>query len=336
MSAASSAAPIGRVARVWTITLNPAIDHTLRVPELRPGEVHRVEAEQLEAGGKGVGVASVLAAQQVPVSASGFLGADNAPLFEQAFAQRGIADAMLRVPGRTRTNIKITDAANGHTTDINLAGIVLDAAAWADAETRLLRQLGEQVQSGDWCVLAGSLPPGLGVATLERFARTLAACGAQLLIDTGGALLGTLLERLRDSAALPTLIKPNRVELEELVGRALPVIDDIAAAASQLQRAGVRDVIVSLGGEGAVIASAAGCWHALPPRVPVVTTVGAGDALVAGAIAALREGVGMPGAAIHGMACAAARIQRVAAELPPREEIDRIAAAIVPQPLSVR
>ncbi len=324
-----------RAPRVWTITLNPAIDHTVRVAELRPGEVHRVEMEQLEAGGKGVGVASVLAAQQVPVSASGWLGADNAALFERTFAERGIADAMLRVPGRTRTNIKIADVAGGHTTDLNLPGIALDATAWADAETGLLALLGAQVRRGDWCVLAGSLPPGIGVATLERFARTLVACGAQLLVDTGGALLGTLLDQLRDGAALPALIKPNRAELEELVGHPLDRVDAIAAAAVALQRGGVRDVIVSLGGDGAVIASAVGCWHALPPRVPVVTTVGAGDALVAGTVAALRDGVAMPDAAVFGMACAAARIQQVAAALPPRNEIDRLAAAIRLQPINL-
>ena len=128
-----------------------------------------------------------------------------------------------------------------------------------------------------------------------------------------------------------------RAELEELAGRPLstsPTLAEVADAASALCRShGVQHVVVSLGGDGAVIATAAGRWQAAAPRVPVATTVGAGDALVAGTLAALVRGQAFPGAAVWGMACAAARIQRIAPGLPPRAEVDAIAAAILPQPL---
>lgn len=315
-----------------TFTPNPAIDHTVSLDRLEPGAVHRARAEQFEAGGKGIGVAAVAAALGLRTAASGWLGDQNPQLFERAFAERGIADAMLRVPGRTRTNIKLADAARGDSTDINLPGIGFDADALAQAEAGLLARLAPLVGAGTWCTLAGSLPPGVGVDSLLRLAAALRARGARLMVDTGGAVLRTLLDRL---PAPPDFIKPNRAELEELVGRPLPAVADVARAALALQARAIALVVVSLGGEGAVIASGGACWLATPPAVPVATTVGAGDALVAGTLAALVAGHAAPEAAVFGMACAAARIQRIAPGLPPREQIDALARRIAMHPLEL-
>ncbi|MFP5474268.1 MAG: 1-phosphofructokinase family hexose kinase [Gammaproteobacteria bacterium] len=313
-----------------TVTPNPAIDHTVSLDRLEPGAVHRARAEQFEAGGKGIGVAAVAAALGLRTAASGWLGDQNPHLFEHAFAERGIADAMVRVPGRTRTNIKLADAARGDSTDINLAGIAFDAQATAQAEAALLARLAPLVGEGTWCTLAGSLPPGVGVESLLRLAEALRASGARLMVDTGGKVLGELLDRL---PAAPDFLKPNRAELEELVGQPLPAAADVARAALALRARGVGRVVISLGGDGAVIAGEGGCWLARPPRVPVATTVGAGDALVAGTLAALVEGRDFPEAGVFGMACAAARIQRIAPGLPPRAEIEVLAARIALQPV---
>ncbi|SIR35900.1 1-phosphofructokinase family hexose kinase [Pseudacidovorax sp. RU35E] len=313
-----------------TVTPNPAIDHTVSLDRLEPGAVHRARAEQFEAGGKGIGVAAVAAALGLRTAASGWLGDQNPQRFERAFAERGIADAMVRVPGRTRTNIKLADAARGDSTDINLAGIAFDTDATAQAEAALLARLAPLVGEGTWCTLAGSLPPGVGVDSLVRLAEALRARGARLMVDTGGKVLGELLDRL---PAAPDFLKPNRAELEELVGQPLPAAADVARAALALRARGVGLVVVSLGGDGAVIAGEGGCWLALPPRVPVATTVGAGDALVAGTLAALVDGQAFPEAGVFGMACAAARIQRIAPGLPPRAEIEALAARIALQPV---
>lgn len=322
------------VGRVVTVTLNPAIDQTVRLATLVPGEVHRALGQQSEAGGKGIGVAAVLAALGVPVAASGWLGADNAGLFEAAFARRGIADHMLRLPGSTRTNIKLAVAGRGDTTDINLPGLTLDAATLGAAEDALAASLDTLLAPGDWCELAGSLPPGAGSTVWLRLARQVRSRGARLVIDTGGAVLGELLRALRtDGGPGVAFVKPNRAELEELSGRALPTLVDVADAARALQRSGVERVVVSLGGDGAVIIGDGGAWHACPPAVNVATTVGAGDALVAGTLGALAEGRRFPDAAVFGMACAAARIQHIAPDLPPRAEIDALAARITAHPL---
>lgn len=320
--------------RIYTVTLNPAIDHTVSLDTLVPGAVHRARGQQIEAGGKGVGVASVLASLGVPVTASGWLGADNDALFTTAFAARGIDDAMVRVPGRTRTNIKLADAQRGDTTDINLPGVNLDAAAYKAAEQSLLAVLEDRVQPGDWCELAGSLPPGGHVSTWLTLAQRLHARGAALAVDVAGATLRDVLDGWAAAVGAgtgPALIKPNRAELEELVGHALPDTASLAAAARQLLARGVQRVIVSLGGDGALLCDAQGCWLATPPRVPVATTVGAGDALVAGTLAALRDGQTLTQAGVFGMACAAARIQRIEPSLPPLADVLALAARIQPQ-----
>ncbi|KAF1021539.1 MAG: Tagatose-6-phosphate kinase [Paracidovorax wautersii] len=324
------------MSRVYTITLNPAIDHTVTVEHIVPGAVHRARGQQLEAGGKGVGVASVLAALGVPVTASGWLGADNDRLFVQTFAARGIADGMVRVPGSTRTNIKLADLQRGDTTDINLPGVTLTGPALADARQALAGRLEADVQSGDWCELAGSLPPGADAGVWLDLAQRLQQRGAHLVVDVAGATLRAVLDGWAAQVSAtqgPALIKPNRAELEELLGRELPDAASLAAAADALRARGVQRVVVSLGGEGALIAGPEGRWLAQPPRVPVATTVGAGDALVGGAIAALRDGLAFPDAAVFGMACAAARIQRIEPTLPPVADVRALAAQVVLTPL---
>ncbi len=319
--------------RVITVTLNPAIDLTVRLDHLVPGQVHRALGQHSQAGGKGIGVAAVLAALGVPVAAAGWLGADNAGLFEAAFAQRGITDLMQRLPGATRTNIKLSDAQRGDSTDINLPGLALGADDIEAALAALVQRLRAELQHGDWCELAGSLPPGMDARAWQHIAQVVHARGAHLAVDTGGAVLAALLPALAQAEALPAFIKPNQAELEELAGHALPTLADVLRAAQTLQAQGLDAVVVSQGGDGALIVSAQGCWQARPPRVPVATTVGAGDAMVAGTLAARIEGRPWPDAAVSGMACAAARIQRIAPQLPPREDIDRLAAAVSLQAL---
>ena len=115
---------------ILTITPHPAIDETVSLPSLRPGAVNVATQARRNAGGKGINVASCLADWGAPVVALGLLGQDNAAAFEALFARKGIADACQRVPGSTRTNIKIVAADTGDTTDINLPGPAVPAAAW--------------------------------------------------------------------------------------------------------------------------------------------------------------------------------------------------------------
>ena len=292
--------------QVLTITLNPAIDQTIPVQKLIPGEVHRATGHSSTPGGKGIGVSIILASLGVRTTATGWLGADNDSLFVQAFERNGIKDAMVRLPGSTRTNVKIVDNEAGESTDVNLPG--------------------------DWCEFGGSLPPGITVDIWLRLAKLLVNKGVHIVIDVAGSQLGQILKRWPkevSSTIGPVMIKPNRPELEELVGRPLKHDhNEVIKAAEELRAGGVQRVVVSMGAEGALIIGPEGRWLATPPKVQVATTVGAGDTLVAGTIARLLQGSPFPDAAIFGMACAAARIQQIEFGLPSVQQVETLVKQI--------
>jgi 1-phosphofructokinase len=295
---------------VITVTPNPALDHTVWVPGFRAGEVNRVERDELTPGGKGVNVAAVLRALDVPVAVSGFLGDTNSARFERFFAERGIRDRFVRRPGATRTGIKLIDERAGSTTDINFPGLAVDAAAVDELAARLT----VDAAGASWVVLAGSLPPGSPADLYCRLAKVAAAGGASVALDASGAALAAGL------GAVPALVKPNRAELEELVGRSLLDDEAMLASADELRSRGVGTVIISLGARGALFVGADGAVAARPPAVVAASTVGAGDSMVAGAVAAARQGLPLPEAARLATACAVVAISRVGPDI----DADRI------------
>ena len=322
--------------QVLTITLNPAIDQTIPVQKLIPGEVHRATGHSSTPGGKGIGVSIILASLGVRTTATGWLGADNDSLFVQAFERNGIKDAMVRLPGNTRTNVKIVDNEAGESTDVNLPGIKLDAGEQAKDELILAERIEALARPGDWCEFGGSLPPGITVDIWLRLAKLLVNKGVNIVIDVAGSQLGQILKRWPkevSSTIGPVMIKPNRPELEELVGRPLKHDhNEVLKAAEELRDGGVQRVVVAMGAEGALIIGPEGRWLATPPKVQVATTVGAGDTLVAGTIARLLQGSPFPDAAVFGMACAAARIQQIEFGLPSVQQVETLVKQIKVSP----
>ncbi|MDC7716641.1 1-phosphofructokinase [Vogesella sp. DC21W] len=317
---------------VITLTLNPALDQTVTVPLLRTGAVNLASEVHVNAGGKGVNVASCLADWGVPVVASGLLGRDNTTPFEDLFADKGIRDAFIRVGGSTRTNIKLVDASTLDTTDINLPGIQPSTGALA----KLQLLLDEHIEQNSLAVLAGSLPAGVDDGCWAQYARQLRQLGARVVLDTSGPALQQALA----PDALPWLIKPNQHELEQYLGRALPDLTAIAAAARQLQQRGIAVVVVSLGSAGALLCCDQGCWLAEPLQLDKLkSTVGAGDALVAGLVAALHATAPgqtpvWPEVLRLGMAFAAAKLAHIGPHLPDTGEVARLRARIQVTPLT--
>lgn len=264
-----------------TITLNPAIDQTVRLARLQPGHVHRARSSRDDAGGKGINVAACLADWGVPTTALGVLGDGNDGVFRALFSARGIADGCVRVPGRTRTNIKLVEEDNSETTDINLPGLPLGSAD-LDAVSRRLADL---LAPGLPVVLSGSLPSGLTADAWARLQAQAGAAGARVLLDTSGDALVAALGGMQ--GALPYAVKPNRHELEALVGG--PLSDRIAlrAAGRSLIERGVALVAISMGTDGALFIDRSGALVARPARLAQGSSVGAGDAMVAGIAAAL-------------------------------------------------
>ncbi len=314
--------------RVVTLTLNPALDRTVILDDLRPGHVHRARSTRSDAGGKGVNVAACLADWGVPVAAAGLLGQDNAGPFEALLAAKGIADRFVRIPGETRTNLKLVDGAGGDTTDINLPGLTVEAGS-LDAVRAMLRQA---VAPGTLVVLAGSLPGGVSPAIYAEIAAELRPLGARLVLDASGPALAAALAA--PAEALPFAVKPNRHELEEWAGRSLPDLAGVAAAARGLVARGIPLVVVSLGAEGALFATAEGTALAHPPATRVTSTVGAGDALVAGLVAGLHAGLDRLATARLALAFAAGKLTLPGANLPARDTVLALAGTVRVEPLA--
>ena len=266
---------------VATVTLNPAIDRTISVAGLNPGAVNRAEHVGDRAGGKGVNVAAALSEQGHRAVALGFLGRDNDEVFADFFGAHGVADGCLRLPGSTRVGLKIVDPLRGETTDLNFPGLAPDPTDLV----ALLRQIDEL--DARWCVLAGSLPPGVPADFYAQAIQRLRARGVRVALDTSGAPFGAAL------AAGPNIIKPNVHELAASIGRELADEAAVVDAARTLIARGVELVAVSRGADGAIFATAEEVVTARPPAIPVRSTVGAGDAMVAGLVAARLRGLSL-------------------------------------------
>jgi 1-phosphofructokinase len=265
---------------VATITLNPAIDKSVAIANFTAGEVNRVNWEQSDPGGKGVNVASFLADLGFCTSVTGFIGTDNASIFEKLFNQKKMVDHFVRIPGRTRVNVKIIDEINQQITDINYPGQSPTEQDLID----LKKKIHNLVFDHDWFVLSGSLPSGIPTDFYGAVLKYLKNAGKHVVLDTSG-------EALRDSIKeVPYAIKPNIAELEELLGRTLTTEQDVLNAAQTLVSTGIEYVIVSMGKEGAMFVCGAESVVAVPPPIDVKSTVGAGDAMVAGFIAAKIKG----------------------------------------------
>jgi 1-phosphofructokinase len=259
------------MAKILTLTLNPALDLTVELSRLDAGQVNRSEEMHTHAAGKGVNVAQVLADLGHQVTVSGFLGEDNQQAFETLFAKRGFVDAFIRVPGETRSNIKVAEQ-DGRITDINGPGPVVDATA----QQALLDRLQQIAPGHDAVVVAGSLPRGVTAQWLRELIERLNALGLKVALDSSGEALRAALQ------ASPWLIKPNTEELAHALG--CEVVSPIAEAqaAARLHGQGVEHVVISHGADGVNWFSVGSALHATPPKVSVASTVGAGDSLLAG------------------------------------------------------
>lgn len=267
---------------IYTVTFNPAIDYVMRLPELLPGKTNRTTAEQVQFGGKGINVSCVLRELGVESTALGFIAGFTGEALAEHLSALGVRTDFIRLPeGLTRINVKVKTLQEGaRETEINAAGPAIpDACLQA-----LLAKL-DALTEGDTLVLAGSIPASLPRDTYSRILARLDRRGIRFVVDAEGALLTAVLPYR------PFLIKPNRAELEGIMGRELPTDDDLKEAAAELQQQGAVNVLVSLGGDGALLLDGHGTIHRCPahPIIPI-NTVGAGDSMVAGFLAGVDKG----------------------------------------------
>ena len=256
---------------IYTLTCNPAIDYVVQTDRpLTPGAINRTHSEVFQFGGKGINVSNVLRTLGQPTVALGFIAGFTGLGLEEELQKAGLATDFIRLSqGNTRINMKIKGAQE---TEINGNGPIITKDDLACLFTQL-----DRLTKDDVLVLSGSVPKSLPADIYGQILTRLREKAVTSVVDTAGALLNSALP-LR-----PFLIKPNREELEELAGMPLASDDAILTGAARLQQLGARNVLVSLGGDGALLLDETGNVHRLPcPKGTVVNSVGAGDSMVAG------------------------------------------------------
>jgi 1-phosphofructokinase len=263
---------------IVTLTANPSVDRTVNLTgELQRGAVLRAAEATEQAGGKGVNISRAAVAANVPTIA--VLPAEKDDPFVVELLRDGI-DCRPETPaGDIRVNLTLTEP-DGTTTKVNTPGAVVSGA---DLDL-LAAAVKQRSQTAEWLVLAGSLPPGAPDDWYAGLVGDLRDNDVKIAVDTSGAPLAALAAGLEQHA--PSLMKPNGEELASLTGADADAIeaDPMTAcrAAMVLVDQGVDAVLATLGGNGAVLVTSEGAWHATPPPTTVVSTVGAGDSSLFG------------------------------------------------------
>ena len=302
-----------QIMKIATVTLNPAIDQTVRVDNFRPNRVNRAQEIRFDASGKGVNVASFLADYGHDIAVTGYLGQANVDIFEQFFKSKGIDDCFVRIPGNTRINVKVVDEANQQTTDINMPG----QPPPQESMNTLFTTIGQLANSCDWFVLSGSLPPGVPGMIYATIIAQLKQQKKRIILDTSG-------EALREGIhAGPTILKPNIEELQYLVGHSLTSEAEIQQAAYQLLNEDIELVVVSMGKRGAMLVEQATTLIATPPGVTVTKTFGAGDAMVAGLLTAQIQGLSLADCGRLATAFSVGTIAHLSYDLPSHDMLRR-------------
>jgi 1-phosphofructokinase family hexose kinase len=314
---------------IITVTLNAAIDKTLEVPNFRLGRRHRSVAQTTMPGGKGVNVARVIKRLGRPVVATGFAGGATGTRVVELLTDESILSDFVRIREESRTNTAVLDPTSGEQTEINERG-----PAVAPPEVELFcDKLLYLAQGAQVCVFAGSLPPDVDVGIYARLIRDLRRLGVTTVLDTEG-------EPLRQAVrAEPTVVTPNVLEAEELVGHEFNDDEDRVIAVREMCELGAREAIMT---------TPDGCFAQVMeesrPRLYRVrlepleprATVGSGDAFVAGYVSALYTG-GTPGECLRfGVACGAESTQHLGAGVIDPRAVERLMDEISVEPLELQ
>lgn len=310
---------------IVTLTPNPSIDRTVGFRELHRGTVNRASSARIDPGGKGVNVARALTAQGSAALAVLPEGGPEGHLMASLLDDAGVARRGVPIRESIRLNVTAVEP-DGTTTKLNEPGPRLD-----EGEVRaLLAAVGSAVAAATgpvWVVGCGSLPPGAPADLYARLIRSAREAGARVAIDSSGHPLRPAV------AAGPDLIKPNRVELEELVDAELTTLGDVIDAARDLVADGIAMVAVSLGRDGAVLVDAAGATHAVATVERPRSTVGAGDCLLAGLLHDLSVGRSPHDALRTGVWWGAAAVSMPGSRVPAPGDLDGIAVTVTTTPL---
>lgn len=258
---------------VYTVTFNPALDYVMNVEKLSTDDINRTESEELYYGGKGINVSAILSRLNIPTVALGFTAGFTGKKLKEMLDDDGIKNDFTELnSGFTRINVKVKF---GKELDINANGPEITA----DKIKELFLKL-KKLNDGDYLVLAGSVPASLPDDLYSKILEELSGKNINIVVDTTGNQLLNVLKYK------PFLIKPNHHELGEIFGQEMDTTEKITEYAKKLQEMGAVNVLVSRGGDGAVLVDGNGTVHpAAAVEGTLVNSVGCGDSMVAGFIA---------------------------------------------------
>ena len=276
---------------IYTVTLNPSIDYIVRLDDLTLGITNRTTSEEYYFGGKGINVSLVLSELDLESIALGFVAGFTGEAIESGIKNDKIKTEFIRLDeGLSRINIKIKA---GDETEINGQGPHIGEEQLG----RLMSKLNE-IRDGDTLVIAGSIPSSMPDDTYERMLEAISDRDVRIVVDATKKLLVNSLKYK------PFLIKPNRQELSEIFGVDVKSEEDTEKYAKELQKMGARNVLISLGGEGAMLIDEFGEKHkAGVLKEKVINTVGSGDSMVAGFVAGYEKEKSYPYALKLGSVC---------------------------------
>jgi 1-phosphofructokinase/tagatose 6-phosphate kinase len=313
---------------ILTVTLNAAIDRTVAVPNFRLGHRHRAVESRTVAGGKGINVARALKRLGRPVIATGFAGGPTGTRVLEQLREEEVLTDFTRIAAETRINMAVIDPTSGEQTEINERG----PAVSAEEVEAFVTRLHYLAKGAKLCVIAGTLPPGAGPGLYARLVKDLNDRGVPVVLDAEGE---SMLAGLRAGAAIVT---PNEREAEELVGQEFADRDDLVHGLSELVRLGAAEAAITRP-DGCLAAVGEGSERRFlevrtEPLDPV-STVGSGDAFLAGYVAARHEQRAAEECLAYGVACGAESTQHFGAGMVDRSQVERLLGEVHVQALEV-
>lgn len=279
---------------IYTVTLNPAVDYVISLDALKTGVINRTKTEAVVSGGKGINVSLMLKALDTESTALGFVAGFTGDAIRGGVEAQGVKTEFIRLEsGFTRINVKIHAEEE---TEINGNGPDIPAEKLAQFFARL-----DTLGAEDTLVVSGSVPRSLPADIYAQIAERVCEKGVRLIVDAAGQLLLSVLPYN------PFLVKPNRQELAALFKEPADTDEAVLALAKKLQTMGARHVLISMAGDGALLLTESGnVFRAPAAKGKVVNSVGAGDSMVGGFLAALAHGEDLPGALALGTAAGGA------------------------------
>ena len=306
---------------IHTVTVNPALDLTYRVSEIVFDDTVRADEVLRSPGGKGINVSRVVARLDHPTVAMGFLGGRTGDELRERLEAEAVRTWFTHIDGATRTNAVVQDA-NNH--QIRVSG---PGTSVAPRDVELLVESLFDLRAPHVLALCGSLLPGIPHEFYTAVAERAMADGIRVAVDADG-------DELQAAVAFGAyMIKPNRYELERLSGKQVGTREDAVAASRPLVRQGVTAVLTSLGAQGAVLVTDECSLHAYAPRVTVDSAVGAGDAMLAGALVAAVDGDPWETVLRLGVACGTATAMTPGTELCSRADVEALLPKVVVETL---